>query len=200
MRVLVACEFGGRVRDAFLRAGHDAWSCDLRPSWSRADRHVRGDARPLLREPWDLVIAHPPCTYLTQSGVQFLGRRGRRERMAAACRFFNACLTANAPRVCVENPVMHGEARALVGAAHAQIVHPWQFGEADRKRTCLWLKNLPPLRPTCVLDPSTVPQANRNLSPSPRRWMLRSLTYWGVARAMAEQWGALPTTPCPFSV
>lgn len=200
MRVLVACEFSGRVRDAFLEMGHDAWSCDLQPSWSREGRHVTGDVRPLLREPWDLVIAHPPCTYLTKLGAPHNARNPRRrERMGPAAEFFRRCLDSNAPRVCVENPVMLREATALVGPP-TQTIQPYWFGDHESKATCLWLKNLPPLRPTEVVRP--VYQNNLRHSTGSRleKARRRSVTYWGVARAMAEQWGTLPTRPCPFSV
>lgn len=187
MRVLIACEFSGRVRDAFRALGHDAISCDLLPTEAPGP-HVQGDVRPLLRERWDVVIAHPPCTYLTNSGVRWLAEDpSRRVHMEGAAEFFLACLAANAPRVCVENPIPHKYARALVGR-YSQIVHPWQFGHGETKATCLWLKGLPPLRPTDIVSgrAATVHRA----SPGPDRWKVRSRTYPGIAAAMASQWGA----------
>jgi hypothetical protein len=137
MRVLVACEFSNTVRDAFLRRGHDAYSCDIQ----RADhpnknfrRHIRGDVRPLLREPWDLVIAHPPCTYLCNSGVRWMTERaGRREAMLAAVVFFKECLAANAPMVCVENPIMCWYAKDELKVEPTQMIQPWQFGHPESK-------------------------------------------------------------------
>ncbi len=187
-RVLVACEFSGIVRDAFIAAGHDAISCDLLPS-ERPGPHIQGDVRPLLREPWDLVIAHPPCTYLANSGVRWLYRDGRRDedrwaRMAEAAEFFHECLLANAPRVCVENPVMHRHA----GIRKAnQFIQPWQFGHGEVKATGLWLRGLPLLEPTEIVDGRT-PRVH-HMSPGPDRWRERSRTFPGIAAAMADQWG-----------
>jgi hypothetical protein len=156
MRVLVACERSNTVRDAFLERGHDAYSCDIEiakfpnPNYKR---HIRGDVRPLLKEPWDLVIAHPPCTYLCNSGVRWLKTElGRINLMELACIFFLDCLSANAPRVCVENPIQHGYAKELIGIAPTQIIQPWQFGHGETKATCLWLKGLPNLKPTNIVS------------------------------------------------
>ena len=188
MRVLVACEFSGIVREAFLRRGHDAYSCDLRfTAYYRSARHITGDVRPLLRQSWDLVIAHPPCTYLTNSGSPFLIRPGRIEKVKFGALLFLQCLNANAPRVCVENPIPHRAAKELIGEPYTQVIQPWQFGHGETKATCLWLKGLPPLVPTNVVEGRE--QRNRNLPPSANRRMLRSLTFHGIARAMAEQWG-----------
>lgn len=189
-RLLVACEFSGKVRDAFLEVGWDAWSCDLRrcilPN-KNSERHLRQDVRPLLREPWDLVIAHPPCTYLCNSGVRWLdGDNDRFERMLDACLFFTDCLEANAPMVCVENPIMHGLARVGVKESYTQIVHPWQFGHGETKATCLWLEGLPKLEPTRIVE-GRKPRVHFLSG----RWRKseRSITYTGVAKAMAQQWG-----------
>lgn len=193
MRVLVACEFSGVVREAFLERGHDAWSCDILPPLYLGDpsgRHLMQDVRPLLRKRWDLVIAHPPCTYLTNSGVQFLGRSGRRAAMGRGARFFLECLAANAPRVCVENPVPHGEARALIGR-YTQTVQPYQFGHSVKKITGLWLKGLPPLVPTKVVANPRTCRSPTEGGPSPERKRQRSITYSGIAAAMADQWGSL---------
>ena len=187
MKVLVACEFSGVVRDAFIARGHDAISCDLLPS-DTPGPHVQGDVRPLLREPWDLVIAHPPCTYLCNSGVRWLhSDHARWEKLDEAAVFFRACLDANALHVAVENPVMHGHARERVGRGHSFSVHPWQFGHGETKRTCFWTRGLPSLVPTNVV--SGREQRIHKMTPGPDRWKARSLTFTGIAEAMADQWG-----------
>ena len=191
--VLIACEFSGIVRDAFIARGHDAVSCDLLPS-ERPGPHVMADVRPMLRMPWDLVIAHPPCTYLANSGVRwlYLGGSGHRAdpdrwaRMEQAAGFFRLCLAANAPRLAVENPVMHGWTQIRPAD---QFVQPWQFGHGEIKATGLWLVGLPELRPTRIVD-GRVPRVH-HASPGPDRWRERSRTYPGIAAAMADQWGAL---------
>lgn len=183
LRVLVACEFSGAVRDAFARRGHDAWSCDLLPS-ERPGQHVVGDVLPLLSEPWDLVIAHPPCTYLAVSGARWWA--GREREQAAALDFAEACFNANAPRVAVENPV--GALVRRLGPA-SQWLQPWQFGHGETKRTGLWLRGLPPLIPTNVVDGREA-RVHR-MAPGPDRWRERSRTFAGIAEAMAAQWGPL---------
>ena len=192
MRVLVACEFSGIVRDAFIERGHDAVSCDLLPT-ERPGPHIQGDVRPLLREPWDLVIAHPPCTYLANSGVQYLHKRaGRWQQMIEAAVFFHRCLSANAPRVAVENPTMHRYAHSLLIPKPDCAVHPWWFGENQSKRTCLWLKGLPPLVATEAGDNITAPLSWHDkwaFAKGDERRHARSITYPGIAKAMAEQWG-----------
>lgn len=209
MRVLVACECSNTVRDAFLRLGHDAWSCDLQradhpnPNWRR---HIRGDVRPLLRERWDLVIAHPPCTYLCKmneyfsAGATSLEEHPRRAGIVDGSIFFLECLGANSPRVCVENPLMHNHARELVKYQYSQIVQPWQYGHPYTKATCLWLIGLPPLRPTNIVhhnNQSWVGVGNAGGRGKRRTGIAkdsneRSKTFPGIARAMAEQWGGLP--------
>lgn len=192
MRVLVACEFSGRVRNAFLAKGHDAWSCDLVPGTLEPhDRHIRGDVTELLKQQWDLVIAHPPCTYLCLSGVRWLyTEEGRLGKMWLAKQFFKLCLEANAPKVCVENPIMHGRAKYKLPPC-SQKIQPWQFGDNESKTTLLWLKGLPPLKRTHE-KPTVINQTiHRKLFKLPRKYRgyLRSLTYHGIANAMAEQWG-----------
>lgn len=184
VKILVACEFSGTVRDAFIAAGHDAISCDLLPT-EKPGPHIQGDVTPLLREPWDLVIAHPPCTYLANSGVRWLHEQpGRWDRMRKAAAFFIACLDANAPKVAVENPVMHSHA----GIRKPDFtVQPWQFGHPETKRACFWTVNLPPLAPTDAVDGRDA--RVHKMSPSADRWKKRSITYPGIAYAMAEQWG-----------
>lgn len=214
MRVLVACEYSGRVRDAFLARGHDAISCDLLPTESPGP-HVQGDVLALLREPWDLVVAHPPCTYLALSGVRWLYKGGRKKNpdgtenpidkarwgeMIAGCVFFAACWNANASRVAVENSQMHGFAQkwlmeAGVPVASSQIVQPWWFAQTDddpsnvTKGAMFVTRGLPPLRKTGPLDGSTARPECHHASPGPDRWKVRSRTTPAVARALAEQWG-----------
>jgi len=196
LRVLVACEYSGVVRRAFLARGCDAWSCDLLPSEDGSNRHIRGDARDLLHDGWDLLmVAHPPCTRLCNSGVRWLhtpppgktaGQMERELREGAA--LFSAFWNAPIPRVAVENPVMHGHAKRLIEnyAEPAQSIQPWQFGHGETKRTCLWLRGLPPLKPTNVVEGRE--QRVHRMPPSPTRWKERSRFYPGIAAAMAEQW------------
>ena len=205
-RVLVACEFSGRVRDAFIAAGHDAMSCDLLPTESPGP-HYQGDVRDLLNEPWDLLIAHPPCTYLANSGVRWLyGGKGttpdpeRWYEMEQAAMFFAEFLLTAVPRVAVENPIMHRHGRDLIlgtqviGGPWAtpdliQTIQPWQFGHGETKATQLWLRGLPPLEPTNIV-PERVQRVHL-MPPGPDRWKERSRTYEGIAAAMASQWGAI---------
>lgn len=189
MRVLVGCERSGVVRQAFREAGHDAWSCDLVGADDGSPYHIRGDVSPLLlSDEWDLVILHPPCTYLCNSGVRWLHtEQGRYYKMMAAAEFFRQCLAASAVKVCVENPIMHGKALSIVGVKYAQIIQPWQFGHGETKATCLWLRGLPPLIPTDIV--SGRDGRIHRLPPGPDRSRLRSVTFAGIARAMAEQWG-----------
>jgi len=197
MRVLVACEYSGIVRNAFLDRGHDAWSCDLLPSEDRSNRHITGDARDILNDGWDLLlVAHPPCTRLCNSGVRWLSNPppGRTlEDMQCELRegaeLFSAFWNAPIERICVENPVMHKHAKALIVnyVAFSQSVQPWQFGHGETKRTCFWLRNLPTLKPTNVV-PGREKRVHR-MSPGPERWKERSRFFPGIAKAMAEQWG-----------
>jgi hypothetical protein len=195
-RVLIACEFSGVVRRAFAARGFDAWSCDLLPAEDCSNRHIVGDARDILDNGWDLLVAHPPCTRLCNSGVRWLSSPppGRtlddmRRDLRAAADLFSAFWCAQIPRVAVENPVMHRHAKVLIRdyAPPAQSVQPWQFGHGETKRTCLWLKGLPPLRPTHIVE-GREPRVHR-LPPSPDRWKERSRFFPGIAAAMAEQWG-----------
>ena len=196
MRVLVACEYSGRVREAFRARGHDAWSCDLLPSDDNSPHHIQGDALKVLDRQWDLLIAHPPCTYLCNSGVSWLHRtEGRWEKMVEGAEFFNLFWQSDIPKICVENPIMHKYAKEIIGAEQTQTVQPWMFGHAESKATCLWLKGLDPLIETNnVKDewkflPKKEAQRLHMLPPSKDRWKLRSTTYQGIADAMAEQWG-----------
>lgn len=198
LKVLVACEFSGTVRDAFLERGHDAWSCDLLPDERGSNRHIRCDVRDILNERWDMVIvAHPPCTRLCNSGVRWLsdpppGRTSAEmwDELEAGADLFSTLWNASAPCVAVENPVMHKHAKERIRgyAPPAQSVQPWQFGHPETKRTCLWLKNLPPLRPTNIVAGR---QARVHRMPQgPNRWRERSRFFPGIAAAMADQWPA----------
>ena len=198
MRVLVACEYSGRVRDAFLARGHDAISCDLLPTDSLGP-HYQGDVLELIRrEKFDLVVAHPPCTYLCSSGLHWNGRiPGRAEKTEEALEFVRALLFCDIPRIALENPM------GCIGTRirkSDQIIQPWQYGDDASKTTCLWLRGLPPLVPTESVLPRLVngrprwgnqtDSGQNRLGPSPTRWRERSRTYQGIANAMAEQWGA----------
>lgn len=196
MRVLVACEYSGRVRDAFIREGHNAMSADLLPTDAEGP-HYQGDVLDLLDEPWDLVVAHPPCTYLTNSGVTWLTTDPERWALLdEGAEFFAKMFEFNSPRIAVENPVQHKYAIERHGHGKAtQYIQPWQFGHTEQKRTGLWLVGLPKLEPTNnVYDQMMqLPKRERErlhyLGPSKDRWKLRSTTYSGIADAMAKQWG-----------
>lgn len=197
MKVLVACEYSGRVRDAFIRKGHDAMSCDLLPT-DNPGPHYQGDVLELLeRESFDLMIAHPPCTYLCSSGLHWNKRRPERAAQTeAAIQFVKALWSAPIERIAIENPI---GCLSTALAKPSQIIQPWQFGEDASKATCLWLKNLPCLTPTKIVKPRMVngrpryanqtDSGQNKLAPSADRWKIRSLTYQGIADAMAEQWG-----------
>lgn len=186
MKVLIACEFSGIVRNAFISRGHDAWSCDLLllDTEQEGNHHIKGDVLEHLDDGWDLMIAHPPCTRLANSGVQWLKERNLWSEMAEAADFFRALWEANIPKICVENPVPHGYAGL---PKYNQIIEPWQFGQGETKKTCLWLKNLPKLKPTKIVEGRE--QRVFKESPGPDRWKNRSRTYAGIAEAMARQWG-----------
>ena len=183
MRVLVGCEFSGTVRDAFIKRGHYAVSCDLLPS-DNGGPHFQGDVLDILGWGWDLMVAHPPCTHLAVSGAAHFHRKAREQ--AEALDFVRALMAAPIPRWCIENPVSVISTKIC---KPTQIIHPWQFKHPERKTTCLWLKNLPSLKPTGVVDKG-INKLHR-LPPTPDRWKLRSKTFQGIADAMAEQWGAL---------
>ena len=191
MKVLIACEYSGRTRQAFRDLGYDAWSCDLLESEDNSPHHIQGDVLPILQEPWDLVIAHPPCTRLCNSGVRWLAERDLWGEMEDGAFFFLSFLRANTGRVAVENPVMHGYAREIIGRGPDFTVQPWQFGDNFKKRTCFWTRGLPPLKPTSDLDGKSAVAEVHSASPGPNRWKERSRTYPGIAKAMAEQWGGL---------
>ena len=195
----MACEFSGVVRDVFIRHGHDAVSVDMLPSESDHGPHVQGDAVAFLDSHWkefDLMIAHPPCTYLANSGVRWLkGDPERQADMREAAMFFRYFLELPVPMRCVENPVQHHFAREIIGARPTQYVQPWMFGHPEQKRTGLWLRGLPELVPTDDVHQEMMGLADRDrqrlhyLPPSPDRWRERSRTFPGIAEAMASQWG-----------
>jgi len=196
MRILVACERSQQVTAAFRRRGHEAFSSDLAPAAQNPAWHIRGDVRAVLKDGWDLLIAHPPCTRLCNSGSTWLAKRNLWEEMRAAADFFLECWNAPIPRIAVENPIPHGMAISEIGRYYDQIVHPHFFGEPQFKATCLWLKGVPPLKRTHTLE---LPKkgtleykewSHCHQSPDSRnRDVKRAVTYPVVAEAMAEQWG-----------
>lgn len=188
MKILVACEFSGIVRDAFIAKGHDAISCDLLPT-ELPGPHVQGDVLEILDDGWDMMIAFPPCTYLSQAGVVHLkDNPDRYDRMLLAVYFFNTLLGADIEKICVENPVMVSPARELLVAQPADMICPQHFGHEERKRTYLWLKNLPPLLSTATNSKSSSDWFMA-IPGWKGRWKERSVTRPGVANAMADQWG-----------
>jgi len=187
MRVLVACEYSGIVRDAFLRNGHDAISCDLLPT-ERLGPHYQGDVRDLLDQHFDLMIAHPPCTHLAVSGARWF--KDKQVEQAEALDFVRLLLSAPIERIALENPISIISSRIR---KPDQIVQPWQYGHGETKATCLWLKNLPKLVPSNVVD-GRESKVHR-MSPGPNRWKERSRTYQGIADAMADQWGGIENRP-----
>jgi hypothetical protein len=199
LRVLVACEFSGVVRDAFAARGHEAWSCDLLPT-ERPGNHYWGPVADVLHDGWDLMVAHPPCTYLTNAGVLHLhsvpSRNGvlakvhgeeRWEALRESAVFFRSLLDAPIAHVAVENPLPHRYAVKEIGRTYDQKIQPWMFGHGETKATCLWLRGVPPLFATCVVPG----RDNRiHMTPAgPNQWKERSRTLPGVAQAMASQWG-----------
>lgn len=184
MNVLVACEYSGRVRDAFVAAGHFAVSCDLLDSDSPG-LHWRGDVSYILDLGWDLMIAHPPCTHLAVSGARHFKEKRESGDQQRALDFVGLLMNAPILHICIENPV---SIISSVFRKPDQIIQPWQFGHGETKATCLWLKNLPPLTPTNVVDGREA-RVHR-MPPSADRWKLRSTTYQGIADAMASQWGS----------
>lgn len=185
MRVLVACEFSGVVRRAFRDRGHDAWSCDLLPSEDDSPYHLMGDVRDVVADGWDIVIAHPPCTRLTVAGARWF--KGREQEQQEAIAFAEALWAAPVAKMALENPVGVLSTRSALGKP-TQIIQPWQFGHGETKATCLWLRGLPPLVPTAIVEGREA-RVHRE-PPGPDRWKNRSRTFQGIAAAMAAQWGA----------
>jgi len=183
MRVLVACEYSGTVREAFRARGHDAWSCDLLDT-DVPGQHYKGDVRAILHSDWDLMIAHPPCDHLAVSGARWFKEKQADGRQQAALDFVALLMEARIPKIAIENPV------SIISTHFRkpdQIIQPWQFGHGETKATCLWLKGLPLLKPTNIVEGREAKV--HKMGPSPDRWKLRSKTYQGIADAMAEQWG-----------
>lgn len=198
-RVLIACEFSGVVRRAFAARGFDAWSCDLLPSEDGSNHHIRDDVRNHLEAGWDaMIVAHPPCTRLCNSGVRWLHNPPPGISTEAIWRdldegaaLFSDLWNAPIDRIAIENPVMHKHAKARIEnyQPFAQSVQPWQFGHGETKRTCFWLKNLPPLKPTNIVEGREA--RVHKMGPGPDRWKERSRTFQGIADAMADQWGGI---------
>lgn len=195
LKVLVACEYSGTVRDAFIARGHDAMSCDLLPTDSPGP-HYEGDVCDILHEGWDIMVAHPPCTYLSVSGMHWTTRGFRDPKLTEnALKFVQLLMSAPIKHIAIENPVSVISSRIR---KPDQIINPYEFGHDASKKTCLWLKNLPPLTPTQMVEPRIINGRKRwgnqtdggqsNLGPSKDRWKIRSTTYKGIAEAMAKQW------------
>jgi hypothetical protein len=183
MKVLIACEYSGRVRDAFIRGGHNAMSCDLLPT-DAAGPHYQGDVFDIINDGWDLMIAHPPCTHLAVSGARHFAAKQASGVQQEALAFVQRLLDAPVAKIALENPISIISSRIR---KPDQIIQPWQFGHGETKATCLWLKGLPLLTPTNIVDGREA-KVHR-MPPSPDRWKLRSTTYEGIANAMAAQWG-----------
>ena len=191
LKVLVACEFSGTVREAFNKLGHDAWSCDLLPT-DVEGQHIQGDVLKILNnQHWNLIIAHPPCTFLTVSNAKNWAELQANGKQQAAIDFVEAIYFSDCPHICIENPVGALSTRSKLGKA-TQYIQPFEFGHPEQKKTGLWLKGLPTLKGTKFIDVSGLPknqvQRLHYLPPSKDRWKLRSTTYQGIADAMATQW------------
>lgn len=183
LRVLVACEYSATVRDAFRELGFDAWSCDLLPTEGDARWHIQGDALDAAYgQTWDLLVAHPPCTHLAVSGARWF--KDKRQEQADALEFVRLLLSAPTPHIALENPISIISSRIR---KPDQIIQPWQFGHGETKATCFWLKGLPPLVPTNIVEGREA-RVHR-MPPGPDRWKERSRTFPGIAAAMADQWG-----------
>lgn len=186
MRVLVACEYSGKVREAFRKLGHDAWSCDLLPADDNSPFHIQGDCVPVIQQCWDIIIMHPPCTALAVSGNRWYGKgmpkhSERLESIKWTTALYNLAKEHARAGACMENPV------GVLPIKPTQYIQPWQFGHGETKKTGLWLHGLPPLEPTNIVEGRE--QRIWKLPPSPDRWKIRSTTFQGIADAMANQWG-----------
>ncbi len=182
MKVLIACEFSGIVREAFAKRGHRAWSCDYLPTEIPSKKHIQGNVYNFLLDGWDLIIAHPPCTHLAVSGARWF--KDKQKEQAEALRFVKDLMDAPAEKICIENPISVISTKIR---KPEQIIQPWMFGHPETKATCLWLKGLPKLKPTKIVSGREGRVWKE--SPGPNRWKNRSRTYKGIAEAMAEQWG-----------
>jgi hypothetical protein len=185
MKVLIACEYSGVVRRAFRERGHDAWSCDLLPAEDGSEYHIQDDVMNVLYDDWTLMIAHPPCTHLAVSGARWFPQKRADGRQQEAIDFFMTLVDAPIERLAIENPI---SIMSTVYRKPDQIIQPWQFGHGETKATCLWLRGLPPLVPTNIVDGREA--RIHKMAPGPNRWKERSRTYTGIAQAMAEQWGS----------
>jgi hypothetical protein len=195
MKIIIMCEYSGKIRDEFEKLGHDAWSCDFLPT-ERPGKHIQGDALDHLDDGWDMMIGHPPCTYMCNSGVDWLHQREERwGELDKAAEFFLKLWNAPIPKICLENPIMHKYAFKLIKIKPTQIIQPYFFGHMETKATCLWLKNLHKLKGTnnVKMQMMELPKNERErlhyTPPGPDRWKIRSKTYDGIAHAMATQWG-----------
>jgi hypothetical protein len=197
LKVLVSCEFSGVVREAFRNRGHDAWSCDILPSLDNSKYHIQDDVLNHLKDGWGLMIAHPPCTFMCNSGVSHLYKDDSRwDRLREAKEFFYKLWKSNIEMICIENPIPHKYAEL---PKYTQLIQPYEFGHTERKATCLWLKNLPKIKPTRNVKeemlklPKNQSQRIHYMPPGKNRGLERSITFKGVADAMADQWGMLLT-------
>ena len=196
MKILIACEYSGRVRQAFEKMGHEVLSCDFEPAEDGAANHYQGDIRDVLYDGWDMMIAHPPCTYLTNSGVSWLHKDPERwAKLDDGAAFFKMMMDAPISKKAIENPIMHKYAKERIGGIkQSQVIQPWMFGHLEQKATCLWLQGLPLLEQTnnvkteMMLLPKRERERLHYLPPSLTRWKERSRTYQGIADAMASQW------------
>ena len=184
MRVIVACEYSGRVREAFRKLGHDAWSCDILESEDDSEFHIQTRIEDIINDGWDLMIAHPPCTHLAVSGARHFKAKQESGVQQEALEFVRLLLEADIPKIALENPISIISSKIR---KPDQIIQPWQFGHGETKATCLWLKGLPKLVPTNIVEGRE--QRIHKMPPSPTRWKERSRTYQGIADAMAKQWG-----------
>ena len=182
MKIIIACEYSGYVRDAFKERGHDAWSCDILPS-EKPGKHIQGDVILLLEDEWDMLIGFPPCTHLASSGARWFSEKANQQR--EAIEFFRKLHDSDINKIALENPV--GIISSKIRAPD-QTIQPWMFGHGETKRTCLWLKNLPKLKPVKFVPGRE--QRIWKMTPGPNRQKERSRTYTGIAEAMAAQWGS----------
>jgi len=198
MRILLACETSNITSNEFRKLGHYVLSCDILPNDESQVNHYKGNVLDIINDDWDMMIAHPPCTYLCNSGVHWLNKKaGRWDDMKNGADFFKQLLNANIPKICIENPISHKYAIEIIGRKYDQIIQPWMFGDGETKATCLWLKGLKKLyytKETNLFWEKTVSDGRDNriarMFPSENRWKERSKTFKGIAMAFANQWGA----------
>lgn len=193
MKVLIGFEFSQTICQAFRNKGHEAYSCDLLPTDGNPEWHIQDNVFNIINENWNLAVFHPPCTFLCNSGVRWLHtEKGRWHKMEEATKLFKQLLDAPIPKIAIENPVMHKYSLELIGHKYDQIIHPWMFSDhTTSKATCLWLKNLPLLRPDKFLPKEQRTYEIHKASPGPNRWKIRSKTFLGVAEAMSNQWSSV---------